>query len=127
MKTFFLKHYRFISNLVVSVFPIIAYAQLIPPGGTFGDAAFTTGELIYNTILPAFLSLAVLVFIWGLSKFFIRSGNKTEIENGRKYMLWGTIALFVLLSVRAIIGVVINAVGLNGSTDADPAFVFIRF
>jgi len=59
---------------------------------------------IFNILIPILEGLAFIVFFWGLSKFILNAGNKDAISNGRKYMIWGILVLFILLSYQAIIG-----------------------
>ena|SRR3989344_2950652 len=72
-------------------------------------------ELIYM-LIPILSILAFLLFFWGLSKFILSSGNAADVEKGRTYMLWGILALFILLSFRAIISLVAGDFGLGDAT-----------
>ncbi|MDO8505185.1 MAG: hypothetical protein Q7S48_01220 [bacterium] len=56
------------------------------------------------TALPIISSLAFLVFVWGLVKFIFRiGGDEKAVEDGKKLMIWGLVALFVLLSYMGIL------------------------
>lgn len=68
------------------------------------------GELIdiflnlINTALPVVAGLALLVFIWGLAKFIFRvGGDEKAIAEGKSLMIWGLIALFIMVSFIGII------------------------
>ncbi len=111
MKTFLIKHYIVIANILIVVFPAIVDAGLLS-NSTFAGGIYSAVRVIF-ILVSALLSVAVLVFIFGVIKFLMKSGSKTDIENGRKYMLWGIIALFVLLSVRVIVGQISNAFGIG--------------
>ena len=60
---------------------------------------------LINTALPVIGGLALLVFIWGLAKFIFKVGDdeKKTVEDGKNLMKWGLIALFILVSFRAIL------------------------
>ncbi|MEX0932474.1 MAG: hypothetical protein WDZ61_01080, partial [Parcubacteria group bacterium] len=60
-------------------------------------------ELIAQlTIVVA--GLALLAFFWGLAKFIFRvGGDENAVDEGRRIMTWGIIALFVMMSVWGII------------------------
>ena len=58
---------------------------------------------LISVLIPILVAFAFIFFFWGLSKFILNSGNKEGIGQGRDYMLWGILALFVLLSFRSII------------------------
>ena len=50
-------------------------------------------------------TLALLVFLWGLARFVLNSGDEKGREEGKKIMFWGIIALFVMVSVFGIVSV----------------------
>ncbi len=58
-------------------------------------------DLIY-TALPILISLAFLVFVWGLVKF-IYTTSSTGKTDGKKIITWGLLALFVMVSYLGII------------------------
>ena len=59
---------------------------------------------LIRTALPVITGFAVLVFFWGLAKFIFRlGGDEKAVEEGKKLMLWGLIALFILLSFMGIL------------------------
>lgn len=61
-----------------------------------------------NIAIPLLFSLSFIVFFWGVSKFILNSGSATEVQKGKSYMIWGVAALFVLVTVRAIISIVVK-------------------
>ena len=59
---------------------------------------------LIRTALPVITGFATLVFFWGLAKFIFRlGGDEKAVEDGKKLMLWGLIALFILLSFMGIL------------------------
>lgn len=61
------------------------------------------GGLI-TTLTAIIAAVALLVFFWGLAKFIFKLGSSEKaVEEGRNIMVWGLIALFVMLSVWGII------------------------
>lgn len=60
------------------------------------------------------IGLAFLFFLWGLMKFVLSSGNEDKIADGRRVMLWGIIALFVMLSIWGIVALIRSNLGLSG-------------
>ena len=70
---------------------------------TFSDLVNIFVRLI-SLALPVVSALAFLVFLWGLIKFIYRAGgDEKAVEEGKSLMIWGLIALFILLSFRAIL------------------------
>ena len=72
---------------------------------------------LISVLMPILVAIAIIFFFWGLSKFILNSGNKEGIGQGRDYMLWGILALFVLLSFQSIIGWVAENFELTVTTD----------
>ncbi|OHB17903.1 MAG: hypothetical protein A2749_00765 [Parcubacteria group bacterium RIFCSPHIGHO2_01_FULL_45_26] len=71
------------------------------------------------------IGIALVYFLWGLSQFILASGDKTKVEEGKKTMLWGIIALFVMISIQGIVYLVANSFeirdsGLNVDTYIEP-------
>lgn len=76
-------------------------------GSTFKDVILYVVSII-NAAIPIMVSIAFIVFFWGLSKFVIGADNDAEIKKGKEFMLWGILALFLLISVRTILGLLSN-------------------
>ena len=59
-----------------------------------------------NSLIPVVIGLTLLVFIWGLAKFILASGDEKKIDDGKSLMFWGIIGLFVMVSVWGIVNIV---------------------
>jgi hypothetical protein len=71
------------------------------------------GKLLVPTLFVAALGL----FIFGVFTYFINADNAEKRRDGSKFMLWGIVALFVMISVWALVGVIVNTFGLDYRTD----------
>ena len=60
---------------------------------------------LIQSITPVVASLALLYFFWGIAQFILHADNETEREKGKNIMIWGLVALFVMVSVWGIVGV----------------------
>ena len=88
-------------------------------GQTFGGViTYILG--IIEILSPILFALAFLLFFWGMSKFILSSGNQADIQKGKNYMLWGILALFILLTFRSIITRVSTELELGGNTTQIP-------
>ena len=59
--------------------------------------------VIINPILGLATAIAFVLFLYGIVRFLInRSTNPDETEKGKKHILWGGLALFMLLSIWSI-------------------------
>lgn len=89
MKTFFV-----LSGLLVV--PILASAQSL-------TSVLNKFSELVNLAIPLVLALAVLYFFWGLGMFILNQGSEDKRKEGRDIMIYGIIALFVMVSVWGLI------------------------
>lgn len=66
------------------------------------------------------LGIAVLVFVWGLALYILRAGDDEQMEEGRQRMLWGVVALFMIVSVWGIVVILENIVGVGPTNTCPP-------
>ena len=97
----------------------------VPPSGTC--SALTTGAtfknlldyitcIIANSVIPLLFAGAAIMFIWGVVKFFIIDADEeAKRAQGRQFMIWGIIALAVMLSVWGLAGILGSTFGINTS------------
>lgn len=79
---------------------------------TFVDIINIFLDLIQLTI-PVIAGLALLVFFKGLAAFIAKAGDEKNHAEGRNLMVWGLIALFVMISVWGIIRFVYTDIGFT--------------
>lgn len=79
--------------------PVLAYAQF---GGTH-NLLNSLAELVrFGTVVAA--GIALLVFFWGLLKFLLKIGGDAKAaEEGKTFMIWGTVAIFVMISIWGLV------------------------
>ena len=58
---------------------------------------------LINPVLVLLVGAALLVFFKGLISFIAQSGDTKSHQAGRDLMVWGIIALFVMVSVFGIL------------------------
>ena len=97
------KDYVIATVLSVLMLSVPSITLAIPE--TFKEIAVSVLSFI-RLLVPVLSTAAFIVFFWGLSKFILNSGNEADIRKGKDYMLWGILALFILLTFRAIITLV---------------------
>jgi len=64
-------------------------------------------------LLPILVGVAVIVFIWGLIIFIYKSNDETGRAEGKQRMIWGIIALFVMVSIWGIVGYIRDTLNIN--------------
>ena len=74
------------------------------------------GDLI-GTATPIIVALALIFFFYGLAKYILNSGDEEKRTEGKGIMIWGIIALFVMVSVWGLVNLLANTFEVNdGST-----------
>ena len=82
-------------------------------GGT-SQLVSNMNQFIIVPLIGLLISLATLIFIWGLVEFIHGAGsNPTARETGKKHMMWGIIGLFIMVFAKAIISLFINSFGID--------------
>jgi amino acid permease len=101
---------------------IIIAALVLAPGLVFAQSLGnletllrSIGRLI-NIALPIVVAIALLAFFWGLVKF-IFAGEEAKKE-GQHLMIWGLIALFVMVSVWGLVRWIGNALDVRPESSA---------
>lgn len=61
------------------------------------------------------VGLALAYFLWGLAQFILNSSDAAKREDGKKTMLWGIIALFVMVSMWGLAGVISGSLQLDNT------------
>ncbi len=71
----------------------------------FKDLVNYTVCIISSAIIPFIFSLAFVMFLWGMTQFLMNSEEEAKREKGRQFMIWGIIALTVMVSVWGLVKV----------------------
>ena len=72
--------------------------------------------IINDSVIPFLFALAIVMFIWGAVKFFIiNSDEEAKREQGKQFMIWGIIALAIMLSVWGLVGILTSTFGVRGN------------
>ena|SRR3989344_2098834 len=110
------KIYKTCFIATIAVLPMIIYGA--PLDNT--KAFFTEAKnIITEVLIPLVFSLALLFFFWGVAKYIWSAGDAKE--EGKKIMVWGVIALFVMSSIWGIINFLKTDIGgLNNTTMTIP-------
>ena len=131
-----IKKYFITLSIVLLSFPILAFSQFSSSvtacdtsgssllGSDFSCTIYRIVEILY-LIVPLLSAAAFIVFFWGLSKFILGTDNKADIEKGKNYMLWGILALFILLTFRTIVGLIISDLDVQGVDTNNPNTILL--
>jgi hypothetical protein len=121
----FIQKYALISSISIFL-PIVTFAQ-----ETVTNNAICSGTgigfnmhdlrtilnsftcLLLNSVVPLLMALALVVFIYGVITYMINANDQTKREEGRRFMIWGIIALFVITSVWGLVKLLASTFGIG--------------
>ncbi len=89
--------------------PMFAFAQQL---GNITTLIRSIGNII-QILIPITAALALLYFFWGLAKFILNSADEEKRSEGKHIMIWGVVALFVIVSVWGLTGFIGDALDIN--------------
>lgn len=116
----------FMKSFIQKTFPGVTTLSLFLPSiaGAAGlDDVITTAGNLLNMLVPIILTLAIIYFMFGLLSYII----KTDKEEARNHMIWGIIAIAVMVSIWGLVGILQSTLGIQGqNTPIVPATVQVQ-
>lgn len=100
-----IKNYLILSVILL---PTISFAALDGLKGLMNESLG-----LLNLGIRIIFALALVLFFWGLVQFIMKSGDAKLRDEGKKRMIWGIIALFVMVSIYGILNFVGSLVGIR--------------
>jgi hypothetical protein len=110
---------KFLAALGIILLPGVAFA------GTTGIEDATDGfvDIVENltaaadALIPFFLAIAVVVFIYGVIKYILATGADDK-SAARGYIIYGIIGIAVIVSLFGIIRLLQNTFGISSNDTA---------
>ncbi len=117
MNTLFKKIYIF---LFVFFIPAVSSAQTpadvcSAPLNNVSAVLNLLGCIIRKSLIPLLVLISVVVFIYGVVKYIGGAGDSKNREEGRNFMIYGIVALFVMVSVWGFVSILQGTFGLSNS------------
>lgn len=103
-----MKKYSF-AALGLLMMPAVVSAQNL---GNLENIVQSIGRLV-ELATPIVVGIALLAFFWGLAKFIFSAGDPEAQKQGRGIMIWGIIALFVMVSVWGLVRFIGDALDID--------------
>jgi ABC-type phosphate transport system permease subunit len=83
-----------------------------------GDLITKLGTYIIDPILLVIFAAGFFVFMWGLLQFMINQSRGEDLSEGKRHMIYGTLGMFIMVSVYGIIALLDSTFGLNISSQS---------
>ena len=68
---------------------------------------------ILDDVIVLIVALAVVMFIWGVLKYITAGESEDKIREGRNYIIYGIIGIFVMVSVWGLVNILVNTLDLD--------------
>ncbi len=93
--------------------PFMASAQVTQnTTGDIGGLVILAGSII-GMLVPIVSTLVIVFFFWGLAQYVLAAGDEKKAKEGKSIMIWGAVALFVMVSIWGIIGFLQKSLGTD--------------
>jgi len=99
----------------ISLLPVGQNCSSLGANSKFQDVLCFVTKIINDSVIPLIFAVAVLSFVWGVVQFVINNGEEAKREKGRQFMIWGIIALAVMISVWGLVRILGSTFGLDVS------------
>lgn len=110
------------SVLLLLVFaPLVSFAQgsgnacQLANNADFADFTDVLVCLINEGFVPMLFAIALAIFVWGVWQYMLGSVEDGSREKGKQFMIWGIVALTVMLAVWQLVEIFGNTFGFEGS------------
>lgn len=98
------------------LFPVLAFAQISTGQDVGGVLTIITS--ILNTVIPILITLAFILFIYGVL-LYITAKDETKKKEGRERLIQGIVGLAIILLIWGIIGIIGRTFGLQAGQQLD--------
>ncbi|HEY0010437.1 MAG TPA: hypothetical protein VGB97_00795 [Candidatus Paceibacterota bacterium] len=72
---------------------------------------------IDSYLVPVLFSLALVLFLFGVFRYFLLGGgNEEKRQQGKTFIMWGLIAMAVMVAVWGLVNILVRTFGLENST-----------
>lgn len=88
---------------------------------TFADIVARIIDLVLNPLVALLIGVALIFFLWGVVKLISSGGDAGKRAEGVSMITYGVIALFVMVAVWGLVGIVAST--LNIGTSGVPSIV----
>ena len=92
----------------VVLLPAIAFAQ----NANYAINLVTSAKNVLDQLVVFLIALAVVWFIWNVIRYTMSSDEEKK-SAAKSQMIWGIIAIAVIVSIWGLVGILQNVFGVN--------------
>lgn len=96
---------------VLAFAPALAFAQELNNITRMVEAL----KGIVGKLIPIMVALALVFFFWGLIKYIMKAGDPKEAAAGKSIMIYGVIAIAVMLSIYGLVRFLNTSFGITNN------------
>ncbi len=108
-----MKKFAKISAAIVAGLPLVSLAQQVNPN--YLSSIITSAKFLLDQLVVFLIALAVVWFIWNVIKYTM-SEEEDGKEKARKQMIYGIVAIAVIISVWGLVAILQNIFGVSSSS-----------
>lgn len=114
------------STILYTLLPAVLFAQddAAKPLSAVQKIVSALGGIV-SGLIPVAFALALLFFFWGLALYILNAGNEEKKSEGRRVMIGGVIALFIMASIWGIVSFIGGALGIGQGGKIKPPDVLM--
>ncbi len=94
-----------LSILTLALTPVFTFAQGTAPVTRTVDGFLNYVIYLAGRALPLLILVAVVLLLFGIVKTFFFSSSDDGRKEGKSFIIWGIVALFVMVSVWGLVNV----------------------
>lgn len=105
---------------IVTVLPALIFPSFVFAANDFISLLDVAESLVLQILIPLAYALCLFYFFWGVAKY-MRQGAASEsaAKEGKRVMVWGIVALFVVTCVWGIVIFIRNEIGIPDIPNAE--------
>jgi predicted PurR-regulated permease PerM len=75
----------------------------------------SVNRVIINPLIVLLFALAVVYFLYGLTKYLLAPDNEEMRKTNKQHMLWGIFGMFIMIAVFGILNLLLKTIGVDDS------------
>ncbi len=80
---------------------------------TFADFVHEIISATSLLVIPTFIAITTMLFIWGIARYFIMGSDSTKRQEAHAFALWGILGMVLLFSVWGLVRLLLVTLGIS--------------